>query len=305
MSTPQSYEELWLDGPLNTRFYTRVYSPPQSTSTRAVLVYVHGYCDQISGQYYTDDHVAMTQRGIAVLTYDQRGFGKTALGEGRSPVSKYGNTGGGNERMHDVEWAITEASSRFKGAPLFLMGFSMGGALVVDFSSRTSSPPSKETQALIRGVISCSPLIRLINGPPSPLRTMLTWTSKALPNMQWSTPLFAKELSHDPKIADLVLSDPLLEPHGSLQGIGDMLDRGEHLLKSGFKLWNEDLPVLFTHGTGDPVTSWKATKDFYDKLTARDKSIITYPDMLHALNTEPDAKEKFREDVISWIEKHI
>ena len=125
MSTPQLYGELWLDGPSNTKFYTRVYTPPQSIPTRAVLVYVHGYCDQISGQYYTEDHTTMAQRGIAVLTYDQRGFGKTALGEGRSSSSKYGHTGGAKDRLRDVEWAAQEASSRFKNSPLFLMGFSM------------------------------------------------------------------------------------------------------------------------------------------------------------------------------------
>ncbi|KZV73349.1 alpha/beta-hydrolase [Peniophora sp. CONT] len=233
MPTPQLYEELWLEGPSNTKFYTRVYTPPQPTPARAVLIYVHGFCDQISGQYYTDDHTAMAQRGIAVLSYDQRGFGKTALGEGRSPDSAYGNTGGAKDRMRDVEWVVKEASSRFKDLPIFLHGFSMGGALVLDFVSRPSSPPSKEGQALVRGVISSSPLIKLVDGgPPMPLRTLLNWTGKALPNMQWNTPLRAKELSHDPKIAELVLSDPLLEPHGSLQGIGDMLDRASTLYMS-------------------------------------------------------------------------
>ena len=125
MAGTQPYEELWLEGPANTNIYTRVFTPPQPTPTRAVLVYVHGYIDHISGQYYTEDHTAIAQRGIAVLTYDQRGFGKTALGEARSPGSKYGRTGGGDTRLRDVEWAVKEASSRFKDLPIFLMGFSM------------------------------------------------------------------------------------------------------------------------------------------------------------------------------------
>lgn len=129
MSTTQLYEELWLEGPANTKLYTRVYTPPQSTPTRAVLVYVHGYCDQISGQIYTNEHTAIAQRGIAVFTFDQRGFGKTALGEGRSPHSQYGHTGGGKDRLRDVEWSIKEASSRFIDLPVFLMGFSMASVL--------------------------------------------------------------------------------------------------------------------------------------------------------------------------------
>jgi acylglycerol lipase len=201
------FTELWLDGPLSTRFYTRLYTPPARTPPRAIVVFVHGYIDHVS--HYTDAHATWAARGIAVFAFDQRGFGKTALGEKKSLHSKYGRTGGGLERMADLEWAVKEARARVDAVPAFLMGFSMvrtchycvftllsgnpkGGGLVLDFASRTTSPPSNGTAALLSGVIASSPLILLVRPPPRFLQLILTWASKVFPNMPWYTPVEAE-----------------------------------------------------------------------------------------------------------------
>lgn len=121
----EPYTESWLKGPLSTMFYTRLYEPPISTPLRAALVFAHGYLEHIGR--YTEVHAKWAQRGIAVFAYDERGFGRTALDEKhKSPDSVYGRTGGAQERMGDIEWAVKHTRSLFdKDVPLFLMGHSM------------------------------------------------------------------------------------------------------------------------------------------------------------------------------------
>lgn len=131
-----SYVESWLTGPLSTSFYTRVYAPPSSLP-RGALVFIHGYIEHIGR--YEDVHIAWATRGIAVFAFDQRGFGRTALDELRSQNSAYGKTGI-PDRMLDVEWAIRVALEQFPGVPLFLMGHSMGGGIVLGFATQTQSP---------------------------------------------------------------------------------------------------------------------------------------------------------------------
>lgn len=118
-----SFNEAWMNGPLSTSFYTRFYKPPASVSTRAVLVFVHGYLEHVGR--YEAAHLQWAEQGVAVFTYDKRGFGRTALDEHRSPGSEYGRTGGATERMLDLEWALKHARAEIPGLPLFLMGHSM------------------------------------------------------------------------------------------------------------------------------------------------------------------------------------
>lgn len=66
-------------------------------------------------------------RGIAVFAYDQRGFGKTAMGkEGKLQSKLYGRTSG-EEQAKDIEWALAHVKSGLAkdGVPVFLMGHSM------------------------------------------------------------------------------------------------------------------------------------------------------------------------------------
>lgn len=122
MST--SYTEAWRPGPLATQFYTRKYTPPDGTSTRAVIVFVHGFAEHIAR--YIHFHPRLASKGIAVFAYDQRGFGLTAQDtEGnKSKTSAYGKTCW-KDQMLDIAWAIGEARKAFPGIPVVLMGHSM------------------------------------------------------------------------------------------------------------------------------------------------------------------------------------
>lgn len=116
------YTESWLVGPQSTKFYTRTYLPP--SQPKAAVVFVHGFAEHIGR--YTHFHPLFAAKGIAIFTYDQRGYGLTAqdTGGNRSKDSAYGKTSW-KEQMEDIAWAVQYAKTTFGSVPLFLMGHSM------------------------------------------------------------------------------------------------------------------------------------------------------------------------------------
>lgn len=132
MSDQSPFASRWLlgPGPDRVKFYTRLYTLPAPASPHALIVFVHGYDEHIGRHERV--HTRVAERGVAVFAWDQRGFGRTALGnleqdEGtESGSGAYGRTGDSNTVMRDVRWAI-DTARRFVPAdtPVFLWGHSM------------------------------------------------------------------------------------------------------------------------------------------------------------------------------------
>ncbi|KAH8110046.1 lysophospholipase [Phellopilus nigrolimitatus] len=288
------FDEHWLSGPQSTKFYCRAYT---SATPRAILVFLHGFIEHV-GRYA---HVfpLWQARGIHVFALDQRGFGRTAADkERRSTDSAYGKTSG-EDQLEDAAWAIQEAKRLFGSElPVFLMGHSMGGGIVLDFASRA--------KAELAGVIASSPLILQTSAAPKIARWVGGKVSILTPYSTIPAQVKAKDLSRDPESNEAYLNDPLIEQKGTLRGISDMLNRGEELLNTHYKDWHESLPLFIAHGTDDKVTSHAASKLFYDAVSAKDKQISLYPGGLHELHNEPDGmKERFINECIAWVEARL
>lgn len=116
-----SFTEAWLPGPKSTSFYTRTYHPT-SGSPSGVVVFIHGFTEHVARYEYV--HMRWADRGFVVFTFDQRGFGRTALDPKKSASAVYGRTGDADQ-ISDVEWALRVAQEANPTVPLFLMGHSM------------------------------------------------------------------------------------------------------------------------------------------------------------------------------------
>lgn len=116
-----SFTDAWLPGPKSTSFYTRTYHPP-SGSPRAVVVFIHGFAEHVARYEYV--HKRWADLGFSVFTFDQRGFGRTALDSKKSPNAVYGRTGDADQ-ISDITWALSVAQEANPTVPLFLMGHSM------------------------------------------------------------------------------------------------------------------------------------------------------------------------------------
>ena len=118
------YSEAWLAGPKSTQFYTRTYTPAPPVSTKAAIVFVHGFAEHVGR--YSHFHPLLSARGIAVFAYDPRGFGLTAqdTNGNKSKSTAYGKTYW-KDQMIDIEWALEHTRKSFEGKPVFLMGHSI------------------------------------------------------------------------------------------------------------------------------------------------------------------------------------
>ena len=124
--TSSLYTETWLPGPDGHQFYTRTYAAP-APGPKAIILFVHGFAEHVGR--YEHVHIDYPKRGITLFSYDQRGFGRTALDkEHKSKDASFGKTSW-NWQLGDIEWWAKHLSKEYPGKPLFLMGHSMVGPL--------------------------------------------------------------------------------------------------------------------------------------------------------------------------------
>jgi alpha-beta hydrolase superfamily lysophospholipase len=63
-------------------------------------------------------------------------------------------------------------------------------------------------------------------------------------------------------------------------------------------------PVLFLVAGQDLMIDHRATKEIFQGLAVKDKTLVEYPGMYHALSIDI-GKEKVFEDMSKWIEKRL
>ncbi len=64
------------------------------------------------------------------------------------------------------------------------------------------------------------------------------------------------------------------------------------------------IPTLFLVPGSDILMDSKTSISVFDRLVAKDKTLIEYPKMYHALSIDTD-KEKVFKDILGWIEKRV
>ncbi|KAI1782744.1 lysophospholipase [Ganoderma leucocontextum] len=297
-----AFTEAWLPGPDGTQFYTRTY--PSPTPPRAVVLFVHGFAEHVGR--YEWAHGVYAARGITVFAYDQRGFGRTALDKAKkSAGSAYGRTCR-REQLADIEWWVKHVRREYPDVPVFLMGHSMGGGLVLAFGTQAGAPPVKETLSMLAGVVASSPLVLQTFPASKVLRFIGGKASALLPNVLVDAPVAVEDLSHDPVANEANANDELCIQKGSLKGVHDMLTGGEHLLANDYKHWPRNLPLLLVHGDADRITSFTAARELFDKVEAADKTFMPFEGGFHELVHEPEGvKERFVDECISWVVKRV
>ncbi|KAK4706149.1 acylglycerol lipase, partial [Phenoliferia sp. Uapishka_3] len=277
----------WMDGPEKTSFYTKTWTPSEVVGVKASVLFVHGFAEHIDRYNHVFDKFA--EEGIAVFSFDGRGFGQTGA------KSKTPGRTAWPLQLADISFFLKHASTLHPSVPLYLCGHSMGGGLSLAFATR--SPPSPGLE-LIKGVIASSPLLR--QGAKDRAPKLIVRAGSIIGKISGSLTLKAEvkpeNISRDVNIQKAYAADPLCVPTGTFRGVANMLLGGEALVTEDYKKWPLDLPLFIVHGSADPVCDYEASQFFVEevmKLGAKDASFQGFEGELPILTSYSKCLETF------------
>lgn len=252
---------------------------------KAVMNLVHGY-SEYCGRY---DHWAMkfTEKGFVVHAIDYRGHGKS---DGRR-----GHINQFDDFLNDIDVLVKESKKLYPDLPQFIYGQSLGGSIVTNYILKRENN--------FKGAVISSPWYKLSFNPSALMLFFARIMKKVYPKFIQNTNLDVKALTHDKKLVDAYIADPLVHGKMSARMFYEIYNAGHRVLENADKL---NIPVLIQHGNDDKITSYKASKEFADKVQELKKN-VTYKEwggMYHELHNEIE-KEKVFEFVLEWMEKKL
>jgi alpha-beta hydrolase superfamily lysophospholipase len=250
----------------------------------AVILAVHGLNDYSFGFESTGNYLA--SKNILLFSYDQRGFGDT-IGHG------YWH---GSQRMvSDHQEIIHLLRAKYPEKPLFLLGESMGGAVILASLAKFNDKSENE----IDGTILIAPAIWSRQTMPWYQRALL-WlavhtvpskelTGEGLDLMPSDNIEMLRALGHDPLVIKATRVDVLY-------GVTNLMDMAAD---STTKLTQKS---LILYGEHDQIVPREPTCRWLKTLPpAIQRNAILYENGYHMLNRDLQA-QRVLDDIVSWIE---
>lgn len=244
----------------------------------AVVVAVHGFNDysnafELPARWWA-------ARGVTTYAYDQRGFGATA---------KAGIWAGSATLTADLADLAARVRARHPDLPLFLLGESMGAAVVLAALPHPEMPPAD-------GVILVAPGVWGWSTMPLSYRAALWLTAHLLPGKTLTgrsldiTPTdnlaILRAMSRDPLVIKKTRTD-------AVYGLVTLMQEG---LESAAML---EVPALVLYGERDEIIPPEPVAEVIARINAP-LQVIRYPEGYHMLLRDLQGPKVWA-DVLAWI----
>jgi alpha-beta hydrolase superfamily lysophospholipase len=252
------------------------------TEPHAVIIALHGFNDysrffQQPGEYFS-------KQGIACFAYDQRGFGA---------APKRGLWAGSAAYAHDLQTLTRLVKQRYPNRPVYLLGESMGGAIIITAMSQADRPS-------VDGVILAAPA--LWARPTMPwYQTSLLWTLAH--SMPWLT-LTGKGVKITPsdniEMLRALGRDPWIIKATRVETLYGLTDLMDEAFNSATRLRGN---TLMLYGEKDEIIPKPPTYAFLQKFLAADatqKTVAFYQQGYHMLLRDLQAPTAWK-DIAAWI----
>lgn len=262
----------------NLKLYTKNFLV---ANPKASLLIVHGlgeHCERYA-------HVAQAFNAIDVnvYTFDLRGHGQS---EGERAYVKDINS-----YREDVETVYQTVP---KDLPLFILGHSMGGLIILTFLMHTK-------RADIKGAIFSGSALEIGEDITPVTQKVITFLAKIAPKLK-TIKLDPKSISTDPETVEKYQTDPLIYHEGVKAGMGVAMLNGINAIKPKFSAF--DYPALIMHGGSDKITNIAGSKAFYEQSKSKDKSLKIWEGDYHEIFNETNRTEVIAHTV-AWLKERI
>lgn len=252
---------------------------PETAPPRAIVVALHGFNDYSNA--FAGVGTFLATSGIAVYAYDQRGFGQ---------APQTGIWAGAERMSEDARGFVALLRIRYPGRPVFALGESMGGAVLM--TAEDNGPLGTD------GFVLAAPAVWGRVTMPAYQTAALWLSAHTLPWMTLSggglgiTPSdnieMLRALSRDP----LVIKDTRID---AMWGIVDLMDQA---LASAPRF---AAPSLFLYGARDEIVPPDATLRMFTNLPADSAhTIAVYDEGYHMLLRDLQAPTVWK-DILAWI----
>lgn len=264
-----------------TLLYYREFLP---TNPEKILLCIHGLGGHSGGFIELGERLKSLNIGVYAL--DLRGHGLS-----QKEKEDYFHF---SQILSDVKLMIKLLKNTHPSVPLYLLGESMGGIVVINLALEDKE---EDIQGLILAAAGIKPNIKLnllqILKLLLILPINLLFKNLRLMNMEktWD------KANNDPERIKQMKEDPLLLRKVSFAFLLSIGKYHLRIMKEGINL---KLPVLILQGTGDNLVSWVGAKEFHQKLKSNNKKIELFEGASHGLFADKETPE-----VIKTIEEWI
>ena len=249
---------------------------------KAVLIALHGFNDY--GNFFDAPGTFLSEVGIAAYAIDQRGFGQ-APNRGLWPGSEI--------LVKDLKGVTEEVRARHPSIPLYLLGDSMGGAVVMAAMAGESAPRAD-------GVILAAPAVWGRETMPFYQNWALWIGAHTLPWMELTGRGLKIKASDNIEMLRALGRDPLIIKGTRIDTLYGLVDLMDDALAASARIQG---PALILYGEKDEIIPKKPTYLMLKRLPVSANSGFTvalYEDGYHMLLRDLRAETVWR-DIAAWI----
>ena len=254
---------------------------PAEGAPRAVIVALHGFNDYANA--FAAPAAWWAARGITTYAYDQRGFGRdpnAGIWPGVAPLA------------HDLCAVIGGLRAKYPAAPVYALGASMGGAVIM---AAAAEPACHDVEALA-GLILVAPAVRG-RASLNPLYRATLWVGAHL--APWAT-VTGRGLGITPsdnvEMLRALSADPLVIKETRIDAVFGMVNLMDAALAAAPRI---RAPTLILYGANDDIIPPRPTRMMVRGWTGPLR-IALYPAGYHMLLRDLGAEAVWG-DVLAWM----
>jgi alpha-beta hydrolase superfamily lysophospholipase len=255
---------------------------PKTGATRAVVIGVHGFNDY--SYFFEQPAEYFSKHGIACFAYDQRGFGA---------APNRGLWAGSEVYANDLKNFVRLVKQDYPGLPIYMLGESMGGAVVIAAVKDAGMLP-------VDGVILAAPAVWGRSIMPWYQTALLSILAYTVPWLTVSGESVHVKLTDNRAVMQALDSDPLVLRKTRVEALYGLTNLMDSALSNASLLKGK---IFLLYGERDDIIPKEAIYAFLQRFFASGatgKTVGFYPHGYHMLLRDTKAFILWQ-DITAWI----
>jgi alpha-beta hydrolase superfamily lysophospholipase len=282
INTPQLTDEgfFTVDGEMLS-----VKSWKPKNRAKAIIISLHGFNDY--SNFFMAPGTFFAANGLRSYAYDQRGFGASEF---------LGTWSGTRTMVSDLKTFISLVKKRHPKKPIYLLGESMGGALIIVAATQ---PPKLQ----IDGIILSAPAVWGRSLMPWYQRLVLWIGARVIPAVRLTGEGLNLKPSDNIKMLRALGRDPLVIKKTRVDAIYGLVNLMDIALDRSIN-FSENTLILY--GEKDEIIPLQPTRLMLNRFPKSSRSrqrIAVYKDGYHMLLRDLNAKRPWM-DILTWIKNN-